>query len=124
MEEQRCKSCDSLQRQLEMSLTDKRMLLDAIVRKEAPVDMHGAVGGGPMLPIMPKSIPWKVKQQALEAESRQAAALLKKKMDELNPDSKLHVRAPAVGNISTEDLEKELDLVEREREGENVREHS
>jgi hypothetical protein len=121
MEERRCKSCDSLQRQLEVALTEKRMLLDAIVRKESPVEVPSQTA--PMLPIMPKSIPWKVKQQTLEAESRQAAVLLKKKMDELNPDSKLHVRAPAVGNISTEDLEKELDLVAEER-GENVREHS
>jgi hypothetical protein len=105
------------------------MLMDKLTQKNAPEETTPVA----YEPIPPKHTPWRVKQQALEAESRQAAAILKKKLDEMAPGpergpsggiksdlNRMHVSAPSNPTISTEDLEKELDIVEEEREN-NVR---
>ena len=110
-----CKSCDTLRFQLELTQQQVKTLLDALTHKDEVVPQQVSAE---LQPIMPRHVPWRVKQQMLESESRQAAAILKKKLDELNPDKPrtMHVTAPASPSISTEELEKEMDLVEEERE--------
>lgn len=115
-----CRACETLRMQLESAVAEKRMLLEALTRKD---EVISATPPSELQPIMPRHTPWRVRQQVLEAESRQAAAILKKKLDELNPDAprNLHVAAPATPAVSTEELEQEMDLVEKEREGGGVR---
>lgn len=57
-------------------------------------------------PIPPRNIPWAVRRQMLEREDRQAALLKKNKNTEIKSVE-----------ITVDDLEKELNIVESEREG-------
>lgn len=67
-----CESCETLRQQLEIANYEKRLLLDRIMEKPAPVVET------PPIPIsLPKTIPWTVKKQMLEAEDREKAKLLR-----------------------------------------------
>ena len=89
-----CLSCETLKQQLAIANREKEMLLERILEKPAPI-----VETNPVPVTIPKTIPWRVRQQMLESESKVKARLMK---EAPQPDS-------------VEDLEKELDVVEKER---------
>jgi hypothetical protein len=90
-----CSSCEILKQQLESVNYEKNRLLDRIMEKPIP-----EVVSKPMEPTRPVNIPWNIRRQMLESEDREKAKLL----------------AQAPKPISTEELEKELDVASEKRE--------
>jgi len=69
-----CASCETLKMQLEISNYEKKQLMDALLRPQvASVTIKD-----PILPeqIKPRTIPWAVRKQMLEAEDRVQARLI------------------------------------------------
>lgn len=96
-----CMSCETLKDQLARVNDEKKQLLESILEKpkeEEPRILEKEE-------IQSKYVPWRVRQAALEAEDRQKAMLLKKKQEELKGTPK----------VDTSELEKELEIVEKER---------
>lgn len=113
-----CNTCEVLKMELERTYTLNKILLEALTRKES----EPTIAQTPEYkPILPRTVSWRVKQQMLESESKQAAAILKQREEEINSTNgrKPAIVIPNDPSISTEDLEKELDLVEQEREAEH-----
>jgi hypothetical protein len=90
-----CESCETLKHQLEVANFEKKQLLDKLLGN--PVIESSKE---PIPLTHPRSIPWNVKRQMLETEDREKARLIRE--------------APTP--ISTEDLEKDLDIASAERE--------
>jgi uncharacterized Zn finger protein (UPF0148 family) len=93
-----CPSCETLKMQLEISNNEKRQLLERILEKPA-------LESKPELREVtrPVNVPWRVRQQMLEAEDREKARLMRE----------------APKPVSTEDLEKDLDIASATREAES-----
>lgn len=91
-----CKSCETLKQQLDTANYEKKMLLERVLNKDTE-PQH--VTPEPV-PIRNANIPWNVRKHMLEAEDREKAKLLKE----------------AAKPVSTEDLEKELQIATSERE--------
>jgi hypothetical protein len=92
-----CLSCETLKQQLERANYENQRLLDKLVFTEPKVEV-------PQKPVdisAPKNIPWNVRRQMLEIEDREKAKLIRE----------------APKPISTEDLEKELDVAQEARGG-------
>lgn len=107
-----CESCETLRTQLEIANYEKSQLLSKILQ-EPPVSKET-----PTTPIMinrPRNVPWRVRQQMLEKEDREKARLIREA-----PKPSTTVAAPSTTILpekeSTEDLEKELDVAEQQRE--------
>ncbi len=89
-----CPTCDVYRVQLDLANHDKKKLLELIERmnnppveeKESPVEVK---------PIQSKSIPWNIRKNLLEAESRIAA-------------EKLRVKAAEIKSEKVDDLEREV----------------
>lgn len=96
--EVRCKSCETLIKQLEIANYEKKQLLDRILEK--PTIIEKSPTNEVIIP--PRNVPWNVRRQMMEAEDREKARLMRE------------VAKP----ISTEDLEKELDIAATQREQE------
>ena len=85
-----CETCEVLRIQLEKSERERVDLLHRLINKEEkpepPVEM------GDMQPVKPQYIPWRIKQQMLEAEDRRRAEILKnreKEIDDLEKELKI-----------------------------------
>jgi hypothetical protein len=91
-----CESCETLKKQLEIANFEKKQLLDRLLEKP-PVEERKEI---PISIPRPKTIPWIVKKQILEAEDRERAKLLR------------NLPKPE----STEELEKELQDAAKTRE--------
>jgi hypothetical protein len=91
-----CESCETLKRQLEIRNHEYELLLNRFLEKPAPVVEDKT----PVALTSPRHIPWRIRQQELEAADRQRAALLK------NAPKPIEV-AP-VEIPSTDELEKEV----------------
>jgi len=104
VEEKVCQSCETLKQQLEFSNYEKTQLLAKILEKPEP-EIKPAE---PPQITRPRTVPWHVRRQMLEAEDRVKAQRLK---EVPKPDSE-------VTKESTEELEKELDIATRKRESE------
>lgn len=83
-----CPTCEVLREQLAHSEVERRELLHRLMAPPEPPPV--ATPDEEMKPIQPQFIPWRVRQQMLEAEDRKSAQLTKEKKKEI------------------EDLEKEL----------------
>jgi hypothetical protein len=80
-----CKSCEILQRQLDVVNYEKQQLLNSILAKPVEQEMKKEE----YQPILQKKhIPWAVRRQMLEAEDREKAKLLKKLEDEVIGEEK------------------------------------
>lgn len=90
-----CESCETLKTQLSISNHEKKDLLDRLLITSKSSEIIDTSELKPMLPN--KHLNWHARQQILEAEDRAKAKLLKE-----------HER------ISTEDLEEELEIIEKE----------
>ncbi len=90
-----CESCETLKQQLEIANYEKKQLMDRILEKPA-------LESKPELRevTVPRAVPWPVRRQMLEAEDREKARLMRE----------------APKPVSTEDLEKELDIAAKARE--------
>ena len=82
-----CNSCEILQRELELLRSERDQLLDRILNPFKNEVTTTSTAIEPQ-PIKPKFIPWGVRRQMLEAESRQAAKLMKEKTDEIKVAAK------------------------------------
>lgn len=105
-----CKSCETLRVQLEIANHEKAQMMAALIRPQS----SGPVAE-PIQPeaVKPKTIPWVVRKQMLEAEDRKTAQLMREEQlakDLLRGSSGgLKVDIPDVKvNQTIEDLEKEL----------------
>jgi hypothetical protein len=81
LEELPCNTCEVLREQLANSERERRELLNRLLepsKSEPPPTAQEDYK-----PVTPQFIPWRVKQQMLEAEDRQKAALMKKKAEEI-----------------------------------------
>src|SRR3990167_3104822 len=92
-----CQSCEILKQQLESANYEKKELMNLFIEKQKIPESNFTEG---LKPIRPKTVPWNVRRQELEAEDRVRARLIKD--------------APIP--ISVEDLEKEIGIVENERD--------
>lgn len=89
-----CESCETLKRQLEIRNHEYDLLLNRVLEKPAqPVEDKS-----PVELSRPRHVPWRIRQQELEAADRQRAQLLR--------DAPKPIQEP--GPISTEELEKEV----------------
>ena len=76
-----CATCEVLRLQLDESNRERRMLLDKLLDKGKPEPSPAVVEE--FKPITPQFVPWRVRQQMMEAEDRKKAELLKKRADEI-----------------------------------------
>ena len=91
-----CKSCEVLKEQLASVTHQNKQLMDRLLNP--PVQIESSKPPIEITP--PRNIPWNVRRQMLEAEDREKAKLMRE----------------APKPVLTEDLEKELDIVAKERE--------
>ena len=68
-----CQSCETLEKQLEISNFEKRELLNKLLKEPEPIVPTEL----PKAYTMPKTIPWRVRQQMLEREDREKARLMR-----------------------------------------------
>ena|SRR5947207_2472086 len=98
-----CKSCEILQHQLEITNYEKQQLLNSLLAKPVEPTTNETENQ----PIKTgRYIPWVIKKQSLESEDREKARALK---NASQPDMK-----------EINELEKELNIVEKERENESA----
>ena len=76
-----CLSCEILRDQLEKSEAERRDLLHRLLEREKPEQV--VQQSETFEPIKPQFIPWRVRQQMLEAEDRKQAALLKQSKQDI-----------------------------------------
>jgi hypothetical protein len=86
-----CKSCQTLQIQLEIANQEKNRLLDCIIRMSEPPVAYSqeTVSKEPIQPIMPHHIPWQMKRNMMEAEDRIKARTLKTRMEEIQDNKEI-----------------------------------
>ncbi len=76
-----CNSCEILSVEIERLRAENKYLLEHILQKPEepkPVDISD------LKPITSKHIPWNVRRQALEAEDREKARLMKQQSDSID----------------------------------------
>jgi len=76
-----CETCEILRFQLEESNRERKDLLHRLLDKEEPKPPQ--IADEEMKPIPSQFVPWRVRQQMLEAEDRQKARLLNDKAKEI-----------------------------------------
>lgn len=83
-----CEACEILRDQLDESNRERKELLHRLLNKDKPEPPPIQAEEKP-IPITPNFVPWRVKQQILEAEDRERARLMKnrtKEIDELEKE--------------------------------------
>jgi len=78
-----CETCEVLREQLANSERERRDILTKLLEKDKP-EPPQIVDKEELTPIQPQFVPWRVRQQMLEAEDRRAAALLKDRRKEID----------------------------------------
>ena len=101
-----CATCEVLREQLANSERERRELLHKLLEKDKPEPV-APVQEEELKPILPDFIPFRIKRQMMEAESRREAQLLKAKKKEMT-ESKI---SPSVA-----ELEKELGIDDASQE--------
>jgi hypothetical protein len=96
-ENRSCPTCEVLRLENARLLQENSKLIDRILEKPERVEV---VEQKEFKPILPRNVSWNVRKQMLEQEDRRKAQLLKQQ-EKVEP-------------ITTEELEKELDVKERE----------
>ena len=76
-----CQSCEILREQLAKSDAERRELLTRLLSPPEPPPIIESTDVPQ--PIQPQFIPWRVRQQMMEAEDRKAAQLKREKMKEI-----------------------------------------
>lgn len=81
-----CASCEVLKVELAAERREKQMLLNRILN---PNDQTQPANENRPEPVLSKHIPWRVKQQELEAQDRAVASRIKKEFDDKIPTAKV-----------------------------------
>ena len=76
-----CETCEILRFQLEESNRERKELLHKLLNKDEP--KPPVFSEDELKPVQSQFIPWRVRQQMLEAEDRQKARLLNDKAKEI-----------------------------------------
>src|SRR5687767_6423356 len=112
-----CNSCEVLKTQLEAANYQINQLTQAWINKDKIVISPPSTEVLKL--IMPRHVPWRVRQQELEAEDRKAAELMRAKTKEINippAEKKEENQSINVENVdrskSIEELETELGVVD------------
>jgi hypothetical protein len=119
-----CQSCETLKMQLAIVNAEKQRMLDALLEKPKPVEQYKPPVD--LRQVQAKNMTWSVRKQMLEAEDREAAALLRKKAAEeksfANMKSPNPVTPSEMNNLaqSIEELEKELGVEETDAQPSNL----
>lgn len=82
IEDMPCNTCEVLRTQLDESNRERRDLLNRLLVPSNP-EPPSSIPKEDMRPIMQQQLPWRVRQQMLEAEDRKQAALMKEKKKEI-----------------------------------------
>lgn len=98
-----CKSCETLREQLAVTNHEKKILLEQILVKPAPIQQEREAPQ----PIGPKMVPWHIKRQMLEAEDRALAATIRRQKEDAEKATQERL-TNTTQPFSIEDLEKEL----------------
>ena len=109
-EDKRCLACETMERENARLVRENERLLDLLLEKDEPV-VEKAIDVRELKPIQTTRapfVPTQVRRQLLENESRHSAKL---KQEAPKPEPTIKV------DQELKDLEKELDDVQREREG-------
>lgn len=77
-----CTSCELLRDQLDKSETERRELLARLLEKDKPEPSPQTTEE--FKPIQPQYMPWRVRQQMMEAEDRRTAQLQREKQMEID----------------------------------------
>ena len=77
-----CQTCEILRDQLDESNRERKELLHRLLDKDKPEPLP-TVQSEPPVPITPAFVPWRVKQQLLEAEDRKRAELMRTRAREI-----------------------------------------
>lgn len=94
LEPRSCATCEVLNAQLASSERERRELLHKLLDKAQPEPSPTVVEEP--VPVTPQFIPWRVRQQMLEAEDRRRASLLKDRQQEIDKlESELGVKDAA-----------------------------
>lgn len=112
--ERACSSCEILRQQLAFANETNRHLIESITRKENDSPPSAEA---PNI-VKPAFIPWRVRRQQLEAEDRVAAETLRKKKEEIAAGLQAVKSVPEDEDIK--ELEREMKIVETEREEQNA----
>lgn len=78
-----CATCEVLREQLTMSERERRELLGKLLEKDKPEPLLSSSNAEDLRPFTPQFVPWRVKQQMLEAEDRKRAELMRGKAKEI-----------------------------------------
>lgn len=78
-----CASCEILRDQLEKSEVERKDLLHKLLDREKPEQSVQAPEKEEFKPIQSQFIPWRVRQQMLEAEDHKQAVLIKQSKDDI-----------------------------------------
>lgn len=91
VEDKRCQNCDTLRSLLESERFNNKQLLNAILEQHKPLEQE--IRNETPMEIPNKALPWRIRQQMLEAEDRAKNKLIKERQ-------------------SIEELEKELGVTD------------
>ncbi len=94
-----CETCNVLKMENARLLAENSKLIDRILEKPVEKVIETTEN---FKPILPRNTSWNIKRQMLEAEDRKKAQIIKQQNESMKE--------------STEDLERELNIVEKERE--------
>ena len=106
-EEKVCASCETLRSLLEQSQFEKRDLLNRLLQSNEKTEEPRATPEN-LKPIMPRHVPWRVRQQMLEEESRNRARSM---TNAAKPDT-AKTETYKVEPQSIDELERELGVVD------------
>jgi hypothetical protein len=99
-EKNRCEVCEELRSILNNERHEKKQLLDAIIAYVDSKNLKPELEPTTIEPVLPRIIPWRVKQQILEEQSRREADIRRQQREE---EAKANMNP-----VSIEQLEKEL----------------
>lgn len=83
LEDMPCNTCEVLRTQLDESNRERKELLNRILATSGAEPPPSTREIEEMKPIMQQQIPWRVRQQMLEAEDRKKAQLMRAKNEEI-----------------------------------------
>lgn len=112
-----CVSCEYLKIQIEKLQLKNDELLQGIL-KGMTNETKPLLAEIPPELVKPKFVPWRVRRQMLEQEDAKAAQVMKQKITEINQTDKL--APPDDPDVIA--LEKELGVIEKERDGTGIKE--
>jgi hypothetical protein len=79
--DERCETCEVLRTQLDESNRERKELLHRLLVKDTPEPLP--IEKEEFKPVTPQFVPWRVRQQMLEAEDAKKAQLMKEKAKEI-----------------------------------------